>query len=165
MKKCLNCGNIVPSRITIDGKLRNLNNRKYCFDCSPFGQHNTKRIHDPESAQSNLRNCKVCKRDYQGGHQKHKEICDSCRTSEIRKLRKKELIEYKGGKCKICHYNKCQKALQFHHINPENKKFGISNTGITKIEILKEEADKCVLVCSNCHVEIHAGLIDISKFI
>jgi hypothetical protein len=164
MKKCLNCENIVPTRCTIDGKLRNLNNRKYCFDCSPFGQHNTKKVH-LESASNPMRICRTCNREYQGGHQKHKDICDSCRVAEVRKLRKKELIDYKGGKCKICNYNKCQKALEFHHINPENKKFAIANTGITRIEILKEEADKCILVCSNCHVEIHDGSVDINKYI
>lgn len=161
MKKCLNCESTFPSRITIDGKLRILSNRKYCFDCSPFDQHNTKKIHIPYEK---TKICRICTREYEGGHQKSKDICDACRIADTRKLRKKQLIEYKGGKCIVCGYNKCEKALEFHHIDPQNKKFGLANTGITKIELLKKEADKCILLCSNCHVELHAGLININHY-
>ncbi len=72
---------------------------------------------------------------------------------------KKQLIEYKGGKCEICGYNKCQGALQFHHLNPEDKSFTISKTNLNlnkyTIEELKKEVDKCILICANCHAEIH----------
>ena len=69
---------------------------------------------------------------------------------------KEELIAYKGGKCEICGYNKCIAALEFHHINPEEKDFAISNSNIYKnIEALKQEIDKCMLVCANCHRELH----------
>lgn len=68
-------------------------------------------------------------------------------------------IEYKGGKCSKCGYNKCIGALEFHHLDPSKKDFGISNGGITRSwEIIKEELDKCALVCSNCHSEIHEEL-------
>lgn len=73
-----------------------------------------------------------------------------------RKSNKEELIAYKGGKCEICGYNKCIAALDFHHIDPSKKDFGISATNIYKnIEALKKEADKCILVCANCHRELH----------
>lgn len=77
---------------------------------------------------------------------------------------KTKLIEYKGGKCQICGYNKCQQALEFHHIDPKTKEFNISG-GTKSLERLKKETDKCILVCSNCHKEIHAGLISINDFI
>lgn len=71
--------------------------------------------------------------------------------------RKMDLITYKGGKCEICGYDKNIAALDFHHINPDDKSFQLdarhlSNTNIEKI---KEEVDKCILVCANCHREIH----------
>ena len=75
---------------------------------------------------------------------------------------KEELIKYKGGQCEICGYNKCQNALEFHHLNPSEKDFSIaSNSSYKNMEILKREVDKCILVCANCHREIHAGLIKI----
>ena len=73
--------------------------------------------------------------------------------------------EDKGGRCIICDYDKCQQVLQFHHKNPNEKEFALSNSGTLDFEKLKNEADKCILVCANCHGEIHAGLIDISKYL
>lgn len=81
-------------------------------------------------------------------------------TSSYRQRIKKQMIEYKGGKCKICGYNKCIEALDFHHLNPNEKDFNISG-GTKSFKNLKPEIDKCILVCANCHREIHAGLIHI----
>jgi hypothetical protein len=67
---------------------------------------------------------------------------------------KKELVDYKGGSCEICGYNKSLRALQFHHTNPKEKDFNIGGT-TTLNETVKKELDKCVLVCANCHSEIH----------
>lgn len=71
--------------------------------------------------------------------------------------RKKELVNLMGGKCSVCGYGKNLSALEFHHINPNEKSFQLdsrhlSNTSIDKI---LKEAKKCILVCSNCHKEIH----------
>lgn len=69
---------------------------------------------------------------------------------------KEELVKYKGGKCEICGYDKCIGALDFHHLDPSKKDFAISNSNIYKnLDKLKEEVDKCILVCANCHREIH----------
>ena len=81
-------------------------------------------------------------------------------TSEYRVNVKQRLIDYKGGKYQICGYNRCINALEFHHINPKEKDFTISG-GTKSFNTLKLEVDKCILVCSNCHREIHAGLIQI----
>ena len=78
---------------------------------------------------------------------------------------KEELVEYKGGKCEICGYNKCLSALEFHHLDPSKKDFGIaSNSSYKNINILKKEIDKCILVCSNCHREIHSEIIKLKDF-
>lgn len=74
-----------------------------------------------------------------------------------RRRTKQQLVEYKGGKCFICGYNKCNQALDFHHINPLEKEFTIGGKSWS-FEKLKLEADKCLLVCRNCHTEIHTGL-------
>lgn len=74
-----------------------------------------------------------------------------------RKRIKKKLIDYKGGKCQNCGYNKCDRALEFHHLNPKEKDFSISGKSYS-FEKMKIEVDKCVLLCSNCHSEIHEGV-------
>jgi DNA-binding CsgD family transcriptional regulator len=71
-----------------------------------------------------------------------------------RKRKKIELVEYKGGSCIKCGYNKCISALEFHHIDPNGKDFSIGGKSWS-FERLKKEVDKCILVCSNCHREIH----------
>jgi len=91
-------------------------------------------------------------------------LCKNCKPKKIKKSkiviswikrRKEILVEYKGGKCEICGYNKCLAALDFHHKNPKEKEFNISKKGTNGIENSKKEVDKCLLVCSNCHREIH----------
>ena len=84
-------------------------------------------------------------------------------TKRRKKLRKMA-IEYKGGKCIICEYDKCNAALEFHHLNKKDKKFGLSMNGITRSwEKTKKELDKCVLLCANCHREIHDGTTQLSR--
>lgn len=74
-----------------------------------------------------------------------------------RQRTKKKLVEYKGGKCIICGYNKCIRSLIFHHRNPAEKEFSITGKTIS-FEKLKKEVDKCDLLCSNCHGEEHEKL-------
>lgn len=79
-------------------------------------------------------------------------------------LIKKALVEYKGGSCSVCGYNKNIAVLSFHHINDENnqKEYDISIRmgNRCSLETLKKEADKCILVCENCHREIHQKELD-----
>lgn len=68
-------------------------------------------------------------------------------------------LEYKGGKCCICGYSKSKRALSFHHVDQSQKDFGISDRGFTRSwEKTRAELDKCILVCMNCHMEIHDGI-------
>jgi len=72
-------------------------------------------------------------------------------------------IEYKGGKCRICGYNKCPGALDLHHINGQ-KLFGIGEKGYTRSwKKIKKELDKCILVCANCHREIEGGITQLPQ--
>jgi hypothetical protein len=74
-----------------------------------------------------------------------------------RKRKKIELIKYKGGCCVYCGYKKSVAALQFHHLDPTKKDFSISSKSYS-IERLKKEVDKCILICANCHIELHENL-------
>ncbi len=71
---------------------------------------------------------------------------------------KQQAVDYKGGQCVVCGYARCIAALEFHHISEDGKDFNISHKCLS-FEKLMPELDKCILVCSNCHREIHAGLI------
>lgn len=75
------------------------------------------------------------------------------------RARKSECLNYLGGKCAVCNYNKYQGALEFHHIDPSKKSFAIGTLKTYSMEVLKPELDKCVILCSNCHKELHGGLI------
>lgn len=93
--------------------------------------------------------------------------CKKCLVEAVQKRRDeiKELsVQYKGGKCQICGYDTCIGALEFHHLDPTKKDFGIGSKGYTRSwGRVQEELDKCIMVCANCHREIHAGLIDLSE--
>ena len=83
---------------------------------------------------------------------------NSEKVSEFRRNRKINLLKICGNRCCLCGYNKTISALEFHHIDPSKKEYGIASNG-TCHNILKdiEEIKKCVLVCANCHREIHEG--------
>jgi len=85
--------------------------------------------------------------------------CKKCQVTAVQKRRNKikELaVEYKGGSCINCGYNKYIGALEFHHLNPKEKDFNLSHNGHCRSwEIVKKELDKCILLCANCHREIH----------
>jgi hypothetical protein len=71
--------------------------------------------------------------------------------------RKIELIRIKGKKCERCGYKKNYSALEFHHVNPAIKSFQLDLRSLSnrKWEVVLQEAEKCVLLCSNCHAEEH----------
>ena len=86
-------------------------------------------------------------------------FCRSEATSRRRKKVKHALVAERGGSCERCGYNKCINALEFHHKDETQKDFNLSQTGKTlSLETLRKEADKCELVCANCHREIHDEL-------
>lgn len=81
-------------------------------------------------------------------------------VSKRRRRLKEMAMEIKGGKCQICGYNRCVAALSFHHIDEKTKSFSLSTRGLTRSWAkIEAEVDKCILVCENCHREIHSGLI------
>ena len=88
--------------------------------------------------------------------------CKRCRMQRVmdwRRRAKALLIAEAGGCCRICGYDRCSGALHFHHVDPSQKEFGIARRGFTRsIEKMRAEAAKCVLLCSNCHAEVEAGI-------
>lgn len=123
--------------------------KRYCKSCDPTGS-------DKE--------CMVCGKKFKhvkNGQNSHTK-CNSCMANAHKDSKKLKAVEYKGGCCQICGYIKNVKALHFHHLDPSKKDFGISGNHTRKWEVIQAELDKCILVCSNCHMEIHEGLIDLT---
>ena len=173
--QCQLCKKQFRTKVKIDDKIRNLGNRKYCLECSPFKNHNTKKLFLNNSVEINLteKECRICLQILPinlfyirllRNKYIYDSACKKCSNKECierqRKL-KQQCVEYKGSKCLICNYDKCINNLQFHHLDPSKKEFSISHSKSRSFNVLKSELDKCILVCANCHGEIHAGLINI----
>ena len=73
-----------------------------------------------------------------------------------------KIKEIRGGKCERCGYNICMKALEFHHLDPDKKDFTISNDHF-KLKDAVEESKKCILICANCHRELHDNMWNIEE--
>lgn len=87
--------------------------------------------------------------------------CLKCRRLAViqwRRRAKLRLVAEAGGRCVLCGYDEFPGALQFHHVDPSGKSFGLSMRGLTRsIARLREEAAKCVLLCANCHAKVEWG--------
>jgi hypothetical protein len=68
---------------------------------------------------------------------------------------KEMAVIYKGGKCEICGYDKCNWAFDFHHIDKTKKEYSISSNSTLSWDKVKIEVDKCIMLCANCHRELH----------
>ena len=92
-------------------------------------------------------------------------ICLRCRTDAVsawRRRAKETLIREAGGRCQLCGYDRCAGALQFHHVDPSTKSFGLGSRGLARsIDALRREASKCVLLCATCHAEVELGVTEL----
>ena len=84
-------------------------------------------------------------------------------TQVWRSTTKQRMIDSLGGKCSCCGYSKCNSALEFHHLNPSEKEFSFSAALASPKawNLLVIELKKCILLCANCHREVHAGIIEV----
>ena len=138
MRQCnkQGCQNEIPLTTVVDGKTVNLQRRKFCLECSPFKSHNTRNLNSST------------KTSYE-------------HVKNFRKRLKQKAIDYKGGSCKICSYNRCNEALTFHHLNPSEKDFTIAYMKSWGFDRIKSELDKCILLCTRCHTEVHQGVTNL----
>ena len=113
--------------------------------------------------------CEICNEEFETNSATRK-YCYNCSGDSTRKdnqtrkhqktiLRrsmKLQAIKLLGGKCCKCGYDKCVDALEFHHENQDEKEFKLGSGNTMAWKDYKAEALKCILVCSNCHKEIHS---------
>lgn len=92
--------------------------------------------------------------------------CKRCNSEAVARRRrnvKQILVAEAGGRCRVCGYDRSMAALQFHHLDPRQKAFGIASNGHTKaLDLARREAAKCVLLCANCHAEVEAGMVNLA---
>jgi hypothetical protein len=93
-----------------------------------------------------------------GDGRKHHSKCKACHSRyNVARMRDSKLkaVEYKGGKCELCGYCNCVGSLHFHHKDPSQKDPNWKKMKGWKFDRIKQEIDKCLLVCANCHGELH----------
>ena len=152
-KTCASCGRQFPAKAIIDGVMRSLYRRRFCLVCSGFGVHNTSKSPPSIAASDELRE-----------YRRRKRNAKTYRSQKRRRQRRKsELVAAAGGRCIDCGYKKSLAALEFHHLDPAAKEFGIGSFD-GSLERLLAEAKKCDLLCANCHRLRHlaADLVDFS---
>lgn len=97
------------------------------------------------------RTCKKCNRPIE-----NRTECGTCRVTAHRQQKAKKIREYFGGCCIRCGYDKCFQALEFHHRDPATKDKSIKlSGGSASMKRMIKEAEKCDLLCANCHREVH----------
>jgi len=100
------------------------------------------------------------------GTQKWKPTCKHCESIERKDLFDAIVSEvFPKLSCVVCRYDRCTKAIEFHHLNPKEKEFNISKMSCTRInkDNLILELKKCIPLCANCHREFHNGLLNLDN--
>ena len=115
-----------------------------------------------------VKSCTICEKTLRGRQSKYcSRRCKNADTNRRHQSylaqqkrgreRKAHLVHMKGGECQYCAYRLNLAALEFHHLSADEKDFqldlrSLSNRSWSRI---LSEARKCILVCSNCHRELH----------
>ena len=140
MKTCGSCRMSFPVWLAIDGKRRNLSNRRFCLGCSPWLGHNTATSAPGTGDLAALPDIRQQRRRARWVR----------RSRDLRRALKAAAVAARGGRCIDCGYERSIAALEFHHRDPRTKKFGIGAFTSSR-ERLNLELEKCDLVCANCH--------------
>lgn len=126
-------------------------------------KHGLKTVYKKHNTRLGPHTCSKCGEDdggkfYKNAKGKVDGYCKECFKKywrEKARERKKRAVDYKGGECEICGYCKCIASLEFHHTDPKQKDPNFKTARNWKWERMKKELEKCVLVCRNCHGELH----------
>lgn len=152
MKVCLmpHCQNVFPSAQRINGKKKNYCNRKYCFECSPFGKHRIRR-----SPSVKPTHCDLCEKPISEAYKRsNQKRCGACQVKIHRIVMKQRAVELLGGCCLRCDWRAESiaelAAMEFHHPN-KDKDFNVGAWLNLKWDSLVSEIEKCQLLCSRCH--------------
>ncbi len=101
--------------------------------------------------------CDDCHNKYLNGRRKATRPRVTSLALDRKYLGKKRCVDYLGGRCARCGYDRCIKAMTFHHRDPADKGFEVGQRLDWSWKVLRAELDKCDLLCFNCHMEEHCG--------
>ena len=163
INKCVTCGKEFEA---------NKSTKKYCsIDCQNAMRRQKyaerERIPKDISYKGAEKTCPICGVKFypKTAMANQRTCCYTCMPDGIQLTRGMFLAkikEVRGGKCIRCGYDKCLKALEFHHVDPNKKDFTISNDHFKLLDAV-EESKKCILICSNCHKEFHDNLWNLDE--
>lgn len=168
MKICKYCGKNFEKRA----------NSEICFDCMPAGLTASER-NSRKRELERLKNpiyleCPRCNAKFELPFgEVNRKFCFDCMPKGLSKAEQSSISKATGKKralgfigqteCQVCGYNRYQSALEFHHLNGDEKDFNLA-TKICSSEIseeIKDELKKCIVLCSNCHRALHAKEISL----
>ena len=143
--------------------------KKYCSDIC---QYKARQIREKQKKElikqgidPNIKKCLICGKEFKpkDKNANQRSCCYDC-MPEGHQLLRSEFLDLvrkqRGGKCERCGYNTYLGALDFHHIDPSQKEITIGDRDF-RLKDCIEETKKCILICSNCHRELHANLWNI----
>lgn len=146
MPTCAKCHDTFPLKLRIAGKVRNLQRRKFCLACSPFGHHNTKRL-DRAPRTATKHDCALCSKSF--STVRGNRCCPTCEI-KLRRLRMKvAAVQLLGGKCVKCGWRGPAAGFDFHHTGAKN--FGLGAAGTIAWARFRAEVLECTLLCAMCH--------------
>jgi hypothetical protein len=87
--------------------------------------------------------------------------CFNLRRARQNQRNRAIVVRTMGGQCNLCGYSRCEAALELHHRDPAEKDPKYRTTKNSSVDVMLAEARKCVLVCANCHRELHSGLVSL----
>ena len=158
INKCIMCGNEFEAIKST---------KKYCsIECQNAMRRQKyaerERIPKDINYKGNEKICPICNNTFfpKTAMANQRMCCYNCMPDGVQLTRGMFLAKIKetrGGKCIRCGYDRCIKALEFHHIDPSKKDFTISNDHF-RLQEAVEETKKCILICSNCHKELHDNM-------
>jgi hypothetical protein len=99
---------------------------------------------------------------YKAGRDGYRWRCKRCVGEAVTRRHQKVkriLVAEAGSRCALCGYDRCPVSLHFHHVDPSAKSFAINQSAGKSLAAYRAEAQKCVLVCANCHGEIEMGIV------
>ena len=168
---CKKCGCEFKSAVKIDGRWRSATKRLFCFECSPFGAHNTRDLTHISTENGTHKTCGLCGEskvltDFYSAKRKSGNIrsfsyciaCERERQFNNTQAFKLKCLEYKNSmECQHCGYSKYIGAREFHHLDRTTKNESINQLKRNKNwKMVAEELEKCIVLCANCHREAHA---------
>ena len=103
------------------------------------------------------------KKNTKSGDYSHCKECHKAKMLVRTQTQAEFIYSIVGNCCSVCGYDVCDAALELHHVDPNQKEFNLSKSRSYSKEKILAEIKKCVLLCSNCHREVHAGLLNLGQ--